>query len=198
MLAREQLQQIRMTTIHVPQRDNNDCAVAAAAMVARSDYETASRAASTLKGARATGIPPENIRLLVDRLTNDAWAYWEYQPWPFHGLYRNLSLNVFDCNSADPMLFVIAKNLDGFTYHSHAVVLCGGLVYDGRLTVPIPLQSYPNGSWVVHAIICPKGSRILRKAQMHKLYYYSLNIAITSFLWMAVALIIYFIIHMIS
>ncbi len=173
--------------VHVQQILDNDCAVAAASMVAGVDYETALNAAFSLRELGSRRIYPNNIRELVERLTNNSWKCWQFRPWRFHYLFRNPELRRFSFSMESPTIVCIAHPRNLVLWSSHAIVVCKGCVYDGALEGPVPLHSYPNREWVVYAVILRSSVRITLKAKQYILYCYAVNAVVT--LLIAVALL---------
>ncbi len=167
-----------MRIVHVRQILDNDCAVAAASMVAGVDYETALSAAFPLRELGSRCIYPNDIRELLERLTNNSWTCWQSQPWHFH-LFCNPILRRFRFSVDSSMIVCIARPEKFVQWRSHAIVVCNGCVYDSAFDRPVPLRSYPNRDWVVHAVIFRSGVRIARKARNYVLYCYVFNSIVT-------------------
>jgi hypothetical protein len=121
----------RSVTLLVRQRGRFDCGVAVVATVAQVSYEAVlDRPVFGLTSK--TALDQLVLWRVLRDVTGTEWCIHELcQPWP----------RISACRFPDPQTVILLQRADR---SRHYVAVCGGLVYDPSLEMPVALGEYPD------------------------------------------------------
>jgi len=126
---------------HVPQRRNNDCAIAAIAIVARVHYEVV--AARGLAKLGKQGLRLNDICSILKRMAGNEWRS------PIFGGFRP----VFRLTATSDTQILIIREPRLWVKCYHCIVVQNDLVYDPSFRSPCNIDAYVRRTWrVVHKL----------------------------------------------